>query len=220
MMDLKYATQNRDVFFEIAKKYIDRKSLVLDIGAGNGSFARYCQRDDFYLYDGNNDTVNNLAQEYKNCFFGTLPKLPFSENFFDLIHCSHVVEHLEPQVFYDTLKEMDRCLKPTGYLVISAPMMWEKFYDDLSHVRPYNPNIYIRYLTEKANQNFTRKKISQNYELVELKYRYYQIDYFGKFIIVHSGKKAKLLKRIMKFCQDAGLRKYEKNGYTIVLKKG
>lgn len=218
-MDFKYVTQRREVFFEIARKYIDEKSLVLDIGAGNGSFAKYCERNDFYLYDGNKESVSELQKEFRNSVVGELPLLPFEDGFFDLIHCSHVVEHLEPQVFYDTLKEMDRCLKSKGRLVISAPMMWEGFYDDLSHVKPYNPNIYIRYLTLTTNQNFTRKKISDAYQVSELVYRYYEVADLQKYDIVGSGRWGRLIKKLIKFGYAKGLRKFEKNGYTIVLQK-
>src|SRR5690606_15521311 len=114
---------------------------VLDIGAGSGLFSKYFKRNDFYLFDGNDITINELKRENKNVFQGELPIIPFQNNFFDLIHCSHVIEHLNPDVFYETLKEMDRCLKLGGHLIISAPLIWSGFYNDLSHVRPYNPKV-------------------------------------------------------------------------------
>src|SRR5690554_3328012 len=180
-MNKTFVTSKREVFFEMANQHISGYSLVLDIGSGEGAFADYCKRKDFYLFDGNLKTVDNLKKRFPNVFYGELPKLPFESGFFDLIHCSHVVEHLEPQIFYDTLREMDRCLKAGGILVISSPLMWNRFFDDLSHVKPYQPVIYEKYLTNTNTINTTRTKISWDYVILNLEYRYYErtfTDYF------------------------------------------
>lgn len=218
-IDLKYITNSRSVFFDIAKNHIKKDSIVLDIGAGEGAFAKHCERKDFYLYDGNPESITTLKEEYENCFLGTLPILPFEKNTFDLIHCSHVVEHLEPQIFYDTLKEMDRCLKSNGYLVISAPLMWAQFYDDLSHLKPYNPSLYLKYLTKNTNKNYTRDKISASYKLIELQYRYTEICYTELFTNIKSNIFAKIICKLINLIYRLGIRRYQKNGYTIVLKK-
>ncbi len=219
MIDLRYVTHKRDVFFDISKAYLNNESKVLDIGAGAGAFIKYCKREDFYLFDGNEESINELKKLYKNCFLGTLPHLPFESGIFDLIHCSHVVEHLEPQVFYDTLKEMDRCLNKKGYLIISAPLMWENFYDDLSHIKPYNPNLFIKYLTKTKEINLTREKISESYEMVDLKYRYHEVCYTEYFTSVKNNLLSKLFLKLINLAYRCGIRRYIKSGYTIVLQK-
>ena len=102
MIDLKYVTQERKVFFDIAKKMIFPDFKVLDIGAGDGSFARYCNRKDFYLFDANKESFRKLTKEFPNTYYGRLPELPFKHKFFDLIHISHVVEHLDSETLYNT----------------------------------------------------------------------------------------------------------------------
>lgn len=219
MIDKKYTTNKREVFFDIAKAYVNPSSTVLDIGAGAGAFAKHLNIKDIFLFDGNRESVDLLKQTYKNCYCGKLPILPFENYKFDLIHCSHVVEHLEPEVFYETLKEMDRCLKNKGHLIISAPLMWEHFYDDLSHLKPYNPNIYSKYLVESKQMNYTREKISESYSVVELQYRYHEVFFTEKYSIAENKFYAKILKKLINLSYRLGLRQYEKNGYTIVLKK-
>lgn len=219
MIDLKYVTQNREVFFEFAKKHIKPDSKVLDIGAGAGAFAEYCEKKDIYLYDGNEESVKQLEKKYENVFLGSLPELPFEDEFFNVIHCSHVVEHLEPQVFYDTLKEMNRCLKPEGVLVISAPLMWDRFYDDLSHIKPYSPNVYIKYLTDTGNNNFTRNKISTRYQSLELVYRYYEVFFTETLTQTKRNVFSYIISKVINLAYRVGFRKYKRNGYTIVLKK-
>jgi SAM-dependent methyltransferase len=218
-MDKKYITHSREHFFDLAKDLIKKDSVVLDIGAADGYFAKYYGRNDFYLVDGNQNTVNKFISEFPNYTFVTLPTLPFEDDFFDIIHCSHVVEHLQPQEFYDTLKEMDRILKPGGYLVVSAPLMWERFYDDLSHIKPYNPEIYAKYLTNYDNNSPTRKQISSLYSITNLTYRYKEYHLYDEFYNEKNSLVINILKKVINLLYRFGLRKYKKTGYTIVLHK-
>lgn len=220
MIDIKYATHNREPFFEIATNYIKPESKVLDIGSGNGSFPDYCKRDDFYLFDGNLKTVEELKKKYINSFCGLLPSLPFDDNYFDVIHCSHVVEHLTPDVFFETLKEMDRCLKSNGYLVISAPLFWSGFFNDLSHIRPYNPRVYQNYLCGNQLKSRTRIVVSENYKQEKLVYRFNPSKGEINYSIKQSGFLNKLFSKILSRIFSKGFTIYEKTGYTIVLKKG
>ena len=219
-MKKQYITHKREPFFEIAKKYINESSKVLDIGAGNGAFAKYCNRNDFYLFDGNKETVETLRITNTNVYLGQLPKLPFEDSFFDVMHCSHVIEHLEPEVFYQTLKEMDRCLKEGGFLVVSAPLLWSGFYNDLSHIKPYLPGVFINYLSGKNKNSRTRKVISENYLCEKLVYRYLEAKNPD---MVYFNKKDRFLIRVilkgMSYLKKYGLTSYEKTGFTIVMHK-
>jgi ubiquinone/menaquinone biosynthesis C-methylase UbiE len=210
-MNKKHITHAREPFFQIAKELISTNSLVLDIGAGNAGFAKYCQRTDFFMVDGNPETVHELKDQYKNYYHAVLPNLSFNDHQFNLIHCSHVIEHLDQQCFYDTLKEMDRCLAVNGYLVISAPLLTDFFYDNLSHVKPYNPSIFIRYLTNIPINNNNKSKISENYELLQLEYRY-------KAVRIMDGTLS-ILDWVLTGLYKIGLRRHIKTGYTIVLQK-
>ena len=65
-------------------------------------------------------------------------KLPFPDNFFDVVYSKSFLEHLkEPHMF---LKEALRILKPGG-LILSLVPDWEsqykKFYDDYTHRSPF-----------------------------------------------------------------------------------
>lgn len=208
----KYITQTREPFFQIAKDLINHKSVVLDIGAGDCSFAKFCGRKDFFMVDANQNSVEYNKSEYKNYFYSPLPKLPFNDQQFDIIHCSHVIEHLEPQCLYDTLIEIDRCLSKDGFLIISAPIMTDFFYDDLSHFKPYNPKIFIKYLTGAEFNNLSRKKISKDYKLINLIYRF-------KAYHLIDGELFFLFKVFNKLFFKLGIKKYKKTGFTIVLKK-
>ena len=47
--------------------------------------------------------------------------LPFSDNFADVIYCSHFLEHLDEQHGVNFLKECFRCLKDQGILRVVVP---------------------------------------------------------------------------------------------------
>lgn len=220
MFDLRYATQDKNTFFDFAKQLILPESCVLDIGAGNGSFAKHCGRNDFYLFDGNIETVEKLKKEHPNSLQGYLPELPYNDSFFDLIHCSHVLEHLDHQTFYESIKEIDRCLKRQGYLVISTPLLWDKFYDDLSHVKPYTPYIFIKYLTLKNKERATRMSISEKYSVEKLQYRYREVPLTEDLYNINANIFIGIVFKFLNLLYRLGLRKYIKNGFTIVLKKG
>lgn len=131
----------------------------------------------------------------------------------DLIHCGHLIEHLQPQDLYDFLKEIDRVLKPGGTFVISTPMLWNSFYSYLSHVKPYNPSVFKKYLCYDP-ECLTRDSISSDYSEEKLIFRYTDQDetvlgseiFLVDFII-------KLLTKMFK------MKRYRKNGYTLILKK-
>ncbi len=211
-------TRSRIPFFEIARNIIKPDDKVLDIGAGDGCFSRYCKRNDFYLVDGNEITIQKHKDEFPNYIYSKLPTLPFDDNMFDLIHVSHVLEHLDNQEFYETIKEINRCLKYSGHLVISMPLLSDFFYDDLSHIKPYNPAIFFKYLTKDTVNNLSRSKISEEYEIIQLQHRY-----DGKKLLEFPQVQGMIhfwiLNKFFGGLRRIGFKKYVKTGYTIVLKK-
>ena len=219
MINPTYATNRREPFFELARPYIKEHSKVLDIGCGHADFARYFKRTDFYLFDGNEGTIADLKSQYINVFQGVLPKLPFADSQFDLIHCSHVIEHLDAETLYQTIMEMNRCLKAGGVLVISAPLMWSGFYDDLSHLRPYPPNVFKIYLCSNNQTNRTRSVINESYIVEKLEYRFKEVKPLHQLYFYGPKIFAYILKIWFKIMEKCGFKSYEKTGFTIVLKK-
>ncbi len=219
----KYTTFAREPFYELAKKYHNFGMKSLDIGAGKGGFADIIGDQDIYLIDGNPETVMQLKVRYKNSILLNLPsRLPWGDGFFDLIHSSHLIEHLYPSDFYQLLTEVNRLLKPGGVFIVSTPLMWDGFYDDLSHIKPYNPNVLIRYFTDAGGvqeSERTRSGISKGYKVEELVYRYRLRD-FPIVSFTHGNNYVKkVLISIWRFFSKRKLGFYEKTAYTLVLRK-
>jgi SAM-dependent methyltransferase len=63
-----------------------------------------------------------------------LTDLEFSDDSFDVILCSHVLEHIQDDL--RAMREMARVLRPSGWAVILVPIIAEKTFDDPSVVDP------------------------------------------------------------------------------------
>jgi ubiquinone/menaquinone biosynthesis C-methylase UbiE len=220
----KYLTLNREPFFELAANYILRGSkVVLDIGSGEGDFFVYLEKKGFeinnvYLLDGNQTTVDKNKGLTANSLFYLAPeKLPFEDHSVDFIHISHLVDNLMVADFYDFLLELNRVLKAGAFLVISTPLLWPNFYDDLSHVRPYNPYVFFKYFVQQGRHN-RFDKIQDNYQIENLVYRYYEIplDEGWSSIVPFIDSIIISWRRIVR---KLGFKRLQKNGYTLILKK-
>ena len=220
----RYTVASREPFFELAAAYLphDEEGVVVDIGAGDGSFARTkglsMRYRNLYLLDHNAASVAALGKEFSGAKEYHAPgALPFGDGEVSFIHLSHIVEHLEPRQLYAFLIECDRVLADDGIIVISTPLLWERFYDDMSHVKPYTPSVFINYLCLKRT-NANAESISDAYRVQELVYRFRVTEGDG-----HWGSKFFIVDVILRLFQRAisllGFRFYRKNGFTIVLKK-
>jgi len=220
----RYAVSSREPFFELATAYLppEEDGIVVDIGAGDGSFAHSqnlaLRYKNLYLLDHNAASVAVLKKEFPKAEVYSAPeKLPFDDETVSFIHLSHIVEHLEPRQLYAFLVECDRVLKDGGVLVISAPLLWDRFYDDLSHVKPYTPAVFINYLCSKrANAN--AEAISDSFHVHELVYRVRAAsvdDGLGsRFFTIDAALRASRV-----IISALGFRQYRRNGFTLVLKK-
>lgn len=90
-----------------------------------------------------------------------------NSNQYDIVHCSHVIEHFSYPKIRVFLDELLRITKIDGYLIIRSPLMWEHFYDDLDHVRPYPPQSILNYLYNPQQQSVGKNKV----DVVNIWYR-------------------------------------------------
>lgn len=118
---------------KIANKLIPqeyRKGSLLDIGCG--SYPLFLTSTNF----SNKYGLDKVVKQESVKFFEEKKinlinhdneledKLPFEDNFFDVVTMLAVFEHIEPEKLPNLLREIKRILKPNGFYIMTTPAVW------------------------------------------------------------------------------------------------
>lgn len=130
-------------FVKEASNSVPDSSMILDAGAGEGMYKALFDTKKYVSID-----LGKISKTYGDISArSNLAKLPFSNNLFDLVVCTQVLEHVnDPK---SVLNELWRVVKPGSCLWISAPFFFEQ------HEIPYDYYRYttfgLQYLLESSN---------------------------------------------------------------------
>jgi ubiquinone/menaquinone biosynthesis C-methylase UbiE len=142
---------------------------------------------------------------------GDIVKMDFADREFDIIHCSHVIEHLDYKSICSSLDEMFRILKPGGYLILRSPLMYSGFYFDIDHIRPYPPESIVNYFNNEQQQRVGSFSISEI------------VRWYRKTAPLFYNSNNNLVKLINIFLCFSwliiGFPQSKPNGYILILKK-
>lgn len=96
---------------------------VLNVGIGDATLERLAQARgwDVHALDPTRDAVDRCAELGINARVGTIEALPYSSDFFDVVFCSEVFEHLTPEELANALPEISRILVRHGRLIGTVP---------------------------------------------------------------------------------------------------
>lgn len=141
MFDTKVGTKNEEIrvlWLKQTLAKIPEGYRILDAGAGEQQFKRFCSHldyvsQDFAKYDGQGDgqglQTGNWDQA-KVDIVSDITDIPEPDSSFDVILCTEVLEHLPNPVL--ALQEFSRLLKTGGILILTAPFC------SLTHFAPYH----------------------------------------------------------------------------------
>ncbi len=127
-------------------------SRVLDAGCGTGGFLELMERENPNIQSTGIDIGHPpyFAAKAK-LLRGSVTQLPFADAAFDLVTCSHVLEHLIDPA--PCIQELLRVCRPGGTVYIETPSpraawvpFFNIFWDDPTHVRPYSQTSLRRIL--------------------------------------------------------------------------
>lgn len=220
-------TRRREPFFDIALKYLppSRDACILELGPGPGRFLQHGKLiekfKNLHVIENADVSVGILKDlGVPNVIQSDLANgIPLRDSSVDFIHFSHVVEHMEYRDVYALLQEIDRISRPGAIFIVSAPMLNGRFYNDLSHVKPYNPDVFLDYLCEDDGREIRSRKVAaKRFVEKELVYRV-TTSVYDPFL--HSDRTlVNYLIDLGRRCRRAlGIKKYVKSGFTLVLQK-
>lgn len=188
----------REQWIEETLKKIPEGLTILDAGAGESQFKKYCSHlkyiaQDFAQYDGTGDTGLQTGKwdNSKLDIVSDIVSIPLPDHSVDAIMCTEVLEHIPDPVA--AIKEFARLVKPGGYLLITAP------FASLTHFAPYHfasglsRFFYEKHLPENGfaikdlsfNGNFFEFVAQENRRIkrVAEKYSNRKLNFFEKIII-------------------------------------
>lgn len=203
----------KDYFDNVALEYFVNCKKIVDLGCGEG---RFLAKDPAKIsgIDQNQQSIKICLQKNLRAQVGQVTKTTLKDSSVDGVHCSHVIEHLLPDAAYSLLKEINRILKKGGIVIIRTPLLSNKFYGDLTHIKPYYPPAIMHYLkTDKQNQR-TLDGINCQYEKIKLIYRRAEL-----FADIDKDSFWFFLVPLFNLLYRCGITSHKKTGYMLVLKK-
>jgi len=125
-------------------------SMLLDAGAGEQQFRKYCTHlnyvsQDFAQYDGvgnGRGLQTNTWDQTSLDIVSDITSIPRPDGTFDAVLCVEVLEHLPNPLA--AIEEIARLIKKGGYLILTAPFC------SMTHFAPYHYSTgFNRYFYEK-----------------------------------------------------------------------
>ena len=179
--------QNRNLWIEGILKSITPGLRILDAGAGEQPYKIHCEHleyvsQDFKQYQGEGDGSGLQKKKWDVSTIdieSDITNIPVGDESFDVVMCTEVLEHVPDPVA--ALKELNRILKPGGYLIITTPFC------SLTHFAPFH-------FATGFNKYFYDYWMSElNYEILDLHANGSYYDYLAQEIarIESVGKKYK-----------------------------
>ncbi|MDD2734698.1 MAG: methyltransferase domain-containing protein [Desulfuromonadaceae bacterium] len=166
----------REAWLEDALKSIPAGSRILDAGAGELQYKRFCAHlnyvsQDFAQYDGTGDASGlqmGSWDQRRLDIVCDITAIPAPDASFDAIMCIEVFEHLPEPL--RALQEFSRLLRPGGHLILTAPFC------SLTHFAPFH--YYSGF-----NRYFYETHLSAcGFEIVELRHNGNYIEYLAQEI--------------------------------------
>ena len=166
--------------------YCFKDANVLDVGFSNANVAKMITKKkvNYFGIDYNEVMVKEAQSKklsVKVCDIGK-DKIPFKDNFFDLVFASHVIEHIETKEQLHFFKELSRVVKPGGKILVFAPTPFNLFFwDDETHVRPCT-HWQLKYLAEDFDFKVIEAKYSQIRGLSNSLQKYFRLPFIRNIL--------------------------------------
>jgi 2-polyprenyl-3-methyl-5-hydroxy-6-metoxy-1,4-benzoquinol methylase len=171
---------------------------ILDIGCYDGTFLSLIdnRNNNFFGIEASDWGVEKSGQkgiEASQYFFDDKTRLPYTDNFLDIIVAGEIIEHIYDTDFF--LAEICRILKPGGRLLISTPNIASLgrrlfLFFGINPIIEISPNEedssgHIRYFTFKSLKNILKK---HKFKIVTIQSDFVNFSKNGKIKSVFLAK--------------------------------
>jgi SAM-dependent methyltransferase len=152
------ATEYRNALWSVLcgrffQRYVDRESVVLDLGCGWGEFSNNIVARKKYAMDMNPDATDRLNDDVEIFLQDCSTPWPLEDASLDVVFTSNFLEHLPQKSDVElTISEVKRCLKPGGVFIALGPnvrLLPGAYWDFWDH----HVHISDRSLTELLTMN-------------------------------------------------------------------
>ncbi len=117
----------RNYYYGYLTRGLNSVETILDVGTGDGRFSLWAGERGFKV------TAIDVQPQHEWIQKTDFLDAPFEKNSFDLVYCSHVLEHIPNHFqFAEKLENVAR-----KYLIVICPLPNKSFWDEPTHYRPY-----------------------------------------------------------------------------------
>jgi SAM-dependent methyltransferase len=179
----------QEKILSFVKRYCNQPTpKILDVGCGEGRYLKALVAEGYDATGVETNEVLRLKNKSNGLNCMSVQEFELSENLYDLILMSHIIEHFNPNALKIFLESYLDRLRENGILIIATPLMNHRFYDDFDHIKPYSPiGILMVFGGDNAQvQYYSTSKI----RIVDLWFRtsYYRLSHFRSryFVTIYS----------------------------------
>jgi len=136
---LRGSFQLREREYRWAWEFLSDCTRILDVGCGTGTFLKKAP-ERIVGIDLNPENVAYCQAAKLDARPGSALKIPFPDNTFEGLLCSHVMQVFHPDQAICFLREASRVVKPGGVVVLSNLTDSARFFQHPEVVKPYPPD--------------------------------------------------------------------------------
>jgi 2-polyprenyl-3-methyl-5-hydroxy-6-metoxy-1,4-benzoquinol methylase len=138
-------------YYNIVKiiRTMPKNGKVLDIGCSHGGFLNFVHniRPDLRLYGTDISNVQKLLPSFVKFIKKDIINDNIREKDFDFVHSRHLIEHLAVSDVNIFFKKCRNLLKKRGVCFVLCPRISKEFFNDPTHIRPYNKESISRFFS-------------------------------------------------------------------------
>jgi ubiquinone/menaquinone biosynthesis C-methylase UbiE len=132
--------------YKVAIRYFNECQTILDVGCGTGTFLEI-DPNRIIGIDINPDNVSYCCKKGLQAQVGNALNIPFEDNSFDGVYCSHVMQVFSPNEAAQLIRELSRVARPDGIVVLVTLNWFKRFYRHPENTRAYPPDAIWRYFS-------------------------------------------------------------------------